>query len=320
MLKIRLVRAALLIAIMLPCCANPPLSNAAAEVKLEDILSGYLASLGAPATRAAVKSRVVEGATQFNVLTGGSGKATDGTAVIVSDGRKFQFMMKFANSNYHGERFICDGNEVSVATATDAQTRSNFGNFVYIQDIVLREGLMGGELSTAWPLLDLEQRKAKLSYDGLKTIDGRQLYEVRYKPKKGQDVEIRLYFDPESFHHVLTLYTLSVRPQMVQGGQVSGLAVPEMGAGTPNASQQTPIQGTVGADAAQAGAQQETRYRVEERFSQFKTVDGLTLPNHYMIHFTQERQGGNTTILVWDTSATRILENITVNPRNFEVK
>ena len=313
MLKIRLVRAALLITIMLPCSANPPLSNAATEVKLEDILSGYLASVGIPATRAAVRSRVVEGTTQFNVLTGGSGKATDGTAVIVSDGRKFQFMMKFAG-NYHGERFICDGNKVSVATATDAQSRSNFGNFVYIQDVIMREGLLGGELSTAWPLLDLEQRKAKLSYDGLKTVDGRQLYEVRYKPKKGQDVEIRLYFDQESLHHVLTLYTLSVRSQLVQGGQLSGLAVPEMG------GQSSPITETTSADAAQAGAQQETRYRVEERFGEFKTVDGLTLPNHYTIQFTQERQGGNTAILVWDTSATRILENITVNPRNFEVK
>lgn len=299
---------------MLPCLASPRLGNAATEVKLEDILAGHLASIGAPAIRAAAKSRVFEGTTQFNVLTGGSGKAADGTAAIVSDGRKVQLMMKFANSNYHGERFICDGNKVSVAPATDAQTRSNFGNFVYIQDIVLREGLLGGELSTAWPLLDLEQRKAKLSYEGLKIIGGKQLYEVRYKPKKGQDVEIRLYFEPESFHHVLTVYTLSIRPQMVQGGDVSGLAVPEMGGAA------SPIQGTVGSDAAQASGQQETRYHIEERFSDFKTVDGLTLPNHYAIHFTQEPQSGNTTILDWDTSATRILENISVDARNFQVK
>ncbi|HVO80159.1 MAG TPA: hypothetical protein VMT28_05480 [Terriglobales bacterium] len=316
MFKIRLVRAALSLAIILPCFASARLSHAATEVKLEDILSGYLASIGNPAARSAVKSRVVEGTTQFNVLTGGAGKATDGTSAIVSDGRKVQLMMKFPNSNYHGERFICDGNKVSVATATDAQTRSNFGNFVYIQDIVLREGLLGGELSTAWPLLDLEQRKAKLSYEGLKTIDGKQLHEVKYKPKKGQDVEIYLYFDPESYHHVLTVYKLSIRPQLAQGGQQNPLAVPELGGGRGS----SPLQGTVSPDAAQAGAQQETRYTVEERFSEFKAADGLTLPNHYTIHFMQEPQGGNTTILDWDTSANRILENVTLDPRNFQVK
>jgi hypothetical protein len=315
MFKIRLVSAALSIAVILPCLASPRLSSAATEVKLEDILSGHLASIGDTATRAAAKTRVFEGTTQFNVLTGGAGKATDGTAAIVSDGRKVQLMMKFPNSNYHGERFICDGNKVSVATATDAQTRSNFGNFIYIQDIVLREGLLGGELSTAWPLLDPEQRKAKLSYEGLKTIDGKQLYEVKYKPKKGQDVEIRLYFDPESYHHVLTVYTLSIRAQLAQGGQQSGLAVPELGG-----RGSSPLQGTESPDAAQAHAQQQTRYHVEEKFSEFKTVDGLTLPNHYTIHFTQEPQSGNTTILDWDTTATRILENVPLDSRNFEVK
>ena len=71
MLRIRLVRAALSVAIMLPCLASPRLGNAATEVKLEDILAGHLASIGAPATRAAAKSRVFEGTTQLNVLTGG---------------------------------------------------------------------------------------------------------------------------------------------------------------------------------------------------------------------------------------------------------
>ena len=320
MLKLRFVRAALSVAIILPCLASPRLSSAATEVKLEDILAGHLASMGDAATRAAAKSRVFEGTTQFKVVAGGAGKSTDGQTVIVSEEHKVQLMMKFPNSNYHGERIICDGNKVGVATATDAQNRSNFGTFVYIQDIILRDGLLGGELSTAWPLLDIDQRKPKLSYEGLKTIDGKQLYEVRYKPKKGQDVEIRLYFEPESFHHVLTVYTLSIRAQLGKGGEVNSLAVPELSSGGQVDRPTMAIQGTVSADAAQASNQQETRYRVEERFSEFKTADGLTLPNHYTIHFTQELQGGKTTVLDWDTSATRIIENISVDAKNFQVK
>ena len=66
--------------------------------------------------------------------------------------------------------------------------------------------------------------------------------------------------------------------------------------------------------------QQQTRYSVEERFDDFKMVDGLTLPNHYTIHFTQELPSGTTTILDWDTKATRIVENPELDPRNFHVK
>lgn len=314
MRKMRWIGISALLALMLLCLAGAVLGQAAAPVKLEDVITGHLSSIGDPATRAAAKTRVVEASTQFKVLTGGSGQMSDGKTVIVSDGHKVQLMMKFANSNYHGERFICDGKKVSVALSTDAQKRSNFGNFVYIQDVVLREGLLGGELTTAWPLLDLEHRKPKLTYEGVKSIDGRQLHAVRYLPSKGQDVEVRLYFDPESFHHVLTVYSLSIRAQLAQGGQLSGLAAPELG------GQASPIQGTVSPDAAQAGAQQETRLRVEERFSDFKTADGLTLPTRYNIHFSQEMQGGNTAILAWDSSATRILQNVSLDARNFEVK
>lgn len=303
-----------LLAVTLLCWAGAVLGQTAAPVKLEDVIAGHLSSIGDAATRAAAKTRVFEASTQFKVLTGGSGQMTDGRTVIVSDGHKVQLMMKFPTSNYHGERFICDGKKVSVAVSTDAQKRSNFGNFIYIQDVVLREGLLGGALTTAWPLLDLERRRPRLTYDGLKTTDGRQLYEVRYIPSKGQDVEIWLYFDPESFHHVLTVYSLSIQAQLAQGGQLGGLAMPELG-GKPGS-----LQGTVSPDAAQASAQQQTRFRIEERFSEFRTADGLTLPTRYNIHFSQEIQGGNTTILAWDSSGTRILQNVSLDARNFEVK
>jgi hypothetical protein len=299
-----------LIAVILTIMNTQTLRAAPPEVKLEDILAGYLASVGDAKTRGAIKSRVVEGTTQFNVLTGGAGRATDGTSVLVSEGHMLQLMMKFANSNYLGERFICDGNKVSVAPATDTRTRSNFGQFVYIQDILLREGLLGGELTTAWPLLEVDERKPKLTYGGLKTIDGKQLHEVQYKPKKGgQDVQIRLYFDPETYHHVRTVYNLTIQAQLVQGGGSSS-PVPEFGG---------PLSQTASAEASQS-RQQQTRYSVEERFGDFKMVDGLTLPNQYTIHFTQELPNGITTILDWDTKATRIVENPELDPRNFQVK
>jgi hypothetical protein len=296
----------------------PWMLEAASDVKLEDIVNGHLDSIAKPETRAAAKSRVVEGTAQFKILTGGAG-TMDGKAVLVSLERKLQLMMKFPNNDYRGETFITDGNKVSVASTTSSQMRSSFGEFIHVQDVVVREGLLGGVLSTAWPLLDLKDRNPKLSYEGKKTIDGRDLYDVRYKPKKNADVEVHLYFDPESFHHVLTVYTLTIQPRLVQGGQQNPLAIPELGGGSGQVAPGTGIQGSVGSDAAQA-QQQQDRYRVEEKFSDFKTVDGLTLPNHYVIHFTREPQSGKTTILDWDITAPSILDNIELNPKNFEVR
>lgn len=300
------------------CCVLQSSSTYAfTEVKLDDVINGNLDSIAKADVRSKAQSRVVEGTAQFRILTGGSG-AQDGKAVIVSDGRKVQLNLKFVTANYRGERFITDGNKVSVATSTDNQNRSSFGDFVHVQDVMMREGLLGGALTTAWPLLDLAERKAKLTYEGLKNIDGKSLYDVRYKPKKSTDLEIHLYFDSD-FHHVLTVYMMSFQARLVAGGQQGNLAIPELGSGGQN-SGANGVQGAVGADAAQASGQSQTRYRIEERFSDFQAADGFTLPTHYVIHYTQEPQSGKTTVLDWNVATTRVLENVTLDPKNFEVR
>ena len=38
------------------------------------------------------------------------------------------------------------------------------------------------------------------------------------------------------------------------------------------------------------------RYRLSEKFSDFKIADGVTLPTHYDIQFTQELQNGRTSL------------------------
>jgi len=260
----------------------------ATDVKLDDVINGHLDSIAKPDVRAGTKSRLVEGTAVFRVLTGGAG-TTEGPATIASIERNSLLQMKFSTS-YRGERVVTDGNKVSVAYATPDQTRSAFGEFVYVQNAVMREGLLGGVLTTAWPLLDLKERNPKLSLGGTKNIDGQALYEVRYKPKKSADVDIRLYFDTETFRHVLTVYSLVIEPRIVMGG-----------------------------DTMQA-SQNLIRYRVEEKFSDFKTADGFSLPHHYTIHFSQETQQGPSTLLDFDITVTKIVENMDLSPKNFEIK
>ena len=59
-------------------------------------------------------------------------------------------MVKLPNNDYHGEQFITDGKKVSVVATTSNHGWSDFGQFVRTQDQIVREGLLGGELTTAW--------------------------------------------------------------------------------------------------------------------------------------------------------------------------
>jgi hypothetical protein len=60
--------------------------------------------------------------------------------------------------------------------------------------------------------------------------------------------------------------------------------------------------------------------RPTEKFSDFKTVDGVTLPIHDNIQFSQELQNGRTTLNEWDLKGLDVSNNVPVDARNFEVK
>lgn len=276
----------------------------------EDVLRHYLDSIGTAPVRAAAKSRVVEGTTSYRILVGGSGQI-DGKAVMVSDGRKMQLMLKINAPEYAGERFICDGEKTSVAGTYSDKHRSEFGEFLRAEDLPLREGLLGGVLSTSWSLLDLDARKGKLKYQGLKKIDGTELYAVAYQPKKNTDLQITLYFEPETFRHVRTVYTASVHAGLGDTSAPDTLAAPSDLGGNPN-----PVAG--GGDVSSA-RQQQTRYRIEERFSDFKTVDGLSLSSHYDLRFQEELGSGFTKTVDWDTTTTQVLNNVSISEKNFEI-
>ena len=274
----------------------------------DDLVAHHLDSVGDAKTRAAAKTRVAQGTAQFKILVGGAG-TLDGKSALVSEGGKFHFMMKFPNNDYKGEQFIYDGNKIEVSGSTAQQRRSSLGGFVYVQEAVMREGLWGGVLSTAWPLTDLDKRKAKISFDGMKKVDGQDLYEVRYHPKKNTDLEIRLYFDPATYHHVLTVYSLTMQPSVMHVEGSETMSTPETAGGPPLSANSETL----------TARQQQTRYRLEERFDDFKSADGLTLPTRYTIHFTQELQSGRTTVSEWVIQEENVANNQTLDPKNFEV-
>jgi hypothetical protein len=265
------------------------------EIKAEDVIARHLSSIGTAEARAAVKSRIVQGTSRFKAVVNGGGEL-QGTGALVSEGRKSVVMIKLASGDYHGEQFVTDGDKVSVSATTGTHRRSSFGEFVYSQNQMVREGLIGGELTTAWALSHLDENKARLNFDGEKRVDGRSTYQLSYHSRKNDDLTVHLYFDSETYHHVMTTYAITL---------ASGLA---------------PNGGVGAADVTQSSKQKETRYTIEERFSDFKTAEGLTLPSKYVIHFTQELQNGTTEIFEWDIAAEEFSNNAGLDPRNFQVK
>ena len=264
-----------------------------AEMKVEDVVARHLDSIGTAEARSAVKTRLVQGTSGFKIPLSGGGEVP-GTSALLSDGRKAVVMIKLASGDYHGEQFVTDGDKVYIAATASSHRRTSFGEFVHSQDQIVREGLMGGALTTAWALLNLDSNKPKLSYNGLKKIDGREVYEIGYHSRKKDDLTIHLYFDKDTYRHVMTTYAVTL---------ASGLA---------------PTSGVT--DITQTAKQRETRYTIEERFTDFKTAEGLTLPSKYVIHFTQELQDGTTEVYEWDIAADEFSNNVGLDPKNFQVK
>jgi hypothetical protein len=276
--------------IALVCVLITSLSGIAAaeDTKAEDLVTKHLDSIGTPEARAAVKSCAVQGALRFRIVIGGQGDVT-GTWGRVSEQHKSNFVMKFPGIEWKGERFAFDGDKTSFAAYTASHKRSEFGEFVSSQEFIVKEGLLGGELSTDWALENLDRKRVKLNYLGIKKIGDHELEGIEYFSKGNPDMSVKLYFDPESHHHVMTVYSLS------EGA-------------------------IIGHEARNAGREQDIHRTIEEHFSNFQTDNGITLPRHYDLEYRRETLDGSNRIYDWDMTADKILTNLSLDPANFQVK
>jgi hypothetical protein len=261
----------------------------ATDIAPGEVVAKHLNGLGSERARSAVKSRVVQGRATYRILQGGTG-AVDGKYQFASEGPKSDFLFKVNASGYLGEQFICDGDKTSVAGTYADKRRSEFGTFVFTQDMVLRENLLGGVWSSGWPLLNVESHDAKLHYEGTKKMDGRELIVLRYQPKRRTDLDIFLYFDPQTYQHVMSTYKVKITSGIGLGGEKS------------------------------SARRQETRFLIEERFSDFQAKDGLTLPTHYDVRFTSELASGFTKSVEWEVTAYDIRNNQSIDERSFRVQ
>jgi hypothetical protein len=236
------------------------------KMKPEELVAKHLAAIGPADALASIKSIIVVGDARA-ISRSNAVRDVVGVAQLASEGEKVLFAMVFNSVSYPFEKAAYDGQKVTVALWTTGQ-RSDLEEFLLSQDTIFRQGLFGGVLSSAWPLLNVEKNGLKLSYSGTKKLDERLVHEIKCAPRKGAgDLRISLFFDAETFRHVRTdySYTVSARMGSRPGDSVQG-ATTDTGSATIN------------------------HYKLTEEFSDFQTTEKLTLPHAYKLRLSIDAQ------------------------------
>ena len=260
-------------------------SSALDKITAEEVITKHLESIGSAQARAAVKSRIIQGSVIAAVRIGGSGQANGG-AVLASAGQMSLIGLIFGPQEYSNEKAAFNGKKLSLGELRPG-VRTNLGGFFLNHDFIFREGLLGGTLSSAWPLLDLGSRSPKLKYVGLKKINNQQTHVLKYEPRSGGNLDIRIYFDVETFRHLRTEYEQDFPPSPVTS--------PE-----------------------QAARQKETHLKLTEEFSDFKTEGGLTLPHTYKMQLSFDTSN-NPLLQDWLLSLTQFVFNRPIADTQFDL-
>jgi len=251
------------------------------KITADELVAAHLKSIGTPEAIKTIQSRIVSGLAAVKFVQGASGAWNDGGFLVASEPLRLGVAMKFGALEYPGEYFAYDGKEVTVGNMKPGQ-KSPVADFVYRNGGIMREGLLGGALSVAWPLLNLKERGAELKIVEGK-LDGKPVYEVEYRPKKAiGDMKVKLFFDMENFHHLRTEYKVSHRDDMSASRNVVSSApvtAYENGQVRPNA---TIMEGVAN-----------SYYVLVEKFDKFEKVGNLTLPYSYVIEYEVQGQGSS---------------------------
>lgn len=255
----------------------------AQKMQAEDVLAKHLDSIGSVKNRISVTSRIILTNLKFKPQSSGT---FGGKAVIASSKDGVIFGMTLNTNEYPLDKFSFDGKKVKVGYIKPG-IRSVLGGFILSYEELMKEGLLGGTLSSLWSPLDSGAKKSKLSYRGESKLDGKETFVLGYSPKGGSDLDIKMYFAKNNFQHLRTEYNRVVAAQM--GRTVDGSA-----------------------------RQVESRYRLIEDFSNFKNYGGLNLPSEYKI-FYSERGPIRTAEYTWEFNVTDVSFNQALGNNSFDI-
>ena len=253
------------------------------KIAVEELVAKHVEAIGNAEARRPGRGRIVAGGSLMNIRTGGRGTAS-GAALVASQDERVLLKAEFNNPTYPFEKFGFDGHKFHASPYAPGQ-RSPLAQFLLSHDVIFAEGLIGGTLSSAWPLLNLSARQAKLEYAGTEKLKGHQVHKVRYLPHAGGELKITLFFDAETFKHVRTEYERVIPAPM---------------GATPGAS----------------ASQRETRYKLVEEFGDFRAESGLNLPHTYNLQFSVF-EVNNSLALDWTINLTRFTFEHPIDVKEF---
>lgn len=271
-------------------CVVPATSQ---KLTAADVVAKHAASIGSAEARARAKGTRIKGTVELIVKAGGAGTSA-GNVVMASHGSQNMVNLIFA-AGEPSTSFRFDGSKTTVTQFRPGR-HTPLEHFFAENEEIVGEGLVGGVLSESWPLLNLQEKNPKLDYAGTKKIDNRQVHAIKYRPRKGSELNITLFFDAETFQHVRTEYEKTVY-----------------------STAQTRIPGAPGRlpSAGEArGAPQ--RLTVFEAFSDFKTEGGLNLPHVYKFELSVQ-SNIRPLLLNWTINLTEFTFNAPVDPSEFIV-
>jgi hypothetical protein len=256
------IRQSLPVVLLIAACVWILPSRADEKLKPEELIAKHLESIGTAEARSRVNGTRIKGSASIAVRLCGEGQV-DGEVLMASLDAANLINMSFQEGAYPQEALRYDGKKFGTSQFKPG-SRTCLAQFFLENEVLFKEGLVGGVLSESWPLLNVAEKNPKLEYSGLKKIGDRQLHALKYNPRKGSDVKIVLYFDAENFRHVRTDYSRTVYPseqRRISGG----------GPGLPPAQNQ------------QASP---TRIEAYEEFADFKAESGLNVPHTYKFHLS----------------------------------
>ncbi|HEX5703637.1 MAG TPA: hypothetical protein VFX97_10600 [Pyrinomonadaceae bacterium] len=258
-----------------------------------DVVAKHTASIGSAEARARAKGTRIKGSVEVIVKEGGNGNSA-GSVVLASRGSQNMVTMNF-DAGEPTMSFRFDGSKTTVTQFRPGR-HTPLEHFFAENEGIVGEGLVGGVLSESWPLLNLQEKNPKLEYSGAKKIGDRPVHAIKYRPRKGSELNITLFFDAETFQHVRTEYEKTFYSTAQQ-------RIPGQPGRLPSAGEAR-------------GAPQ--RLTVYEAFSDFRTEGGLNLPHVYKFELSVQ-SNTRPLLLNWTFNLAEFTFNAPVDPSEFVV-
>jgi hypothetical protein len=246
-----------------------------------ELVARHLRAIGPPEARAAVRNRALNGSVTVVFRLGSHGRH-EGKFSFLSEGNKVRLGMRFSNTEYAGEQLAYDGKNSSTGFTTLASV-------FYQYDYILKQGLLCGGASLAWPLLEVDERQPMLEYGGVTKIEGQRQHELKYRAKTGdQGFSVTMYFDADTYLLTRSKYALKIGHLIGPTDLISARQAP-------------------------------TFLTILEDFGEYKTIDGVALPHLYKLTLNLDRKD-NSILSEWTARVHQVFHNRNLDPKYFIIK